>query len=67
VALRQAFQLLKAERLAQGLSLAEVEKRAGIGRAALSRLENEAEANPTVLTLERYSEALGKNLVVRFE
>ena len=67
VALRDAFQLLKAERQAQGLSLADVETRTGIGRAALSRLENDAEANPTVVTLLRYSEALGKKLIVRFE
>jgi hypothetical protein len=67
VALRQAFELLKAERIAQGLSLSDLEERTGIGRAALSRLENETEANPTVTTLTRYAEALGKKLVVSFE
>ena len=67
VALRDAFQLLKEERQAQGLSLAELEARTGIGRAALSRLENDSTANPTVTTLVRYSEALGRKLVVRFE
>ena len=45
----------------------EVEDRSGIGRAALSRLENEYEPNPTVTTLTRYAEALGKKLVVTFE
>jgi hypothetical protein len=67
VALRQAFQLLKAERQTQGLSLSDVEQRSGIGRAALSRLEIEAAANPTVVTLTRYAEAFGKKLVVSFE
>lgn len=67
VAVRDALNLLKAERRAQGLSLSEVEERTGIGRSALSRLENEAESNPTVVTLTRYAEALGKKLVVSFE
>jgi predicted transcriptional regulator len=67
VVVRDGLKLLRAERQAQGLSLADVEKRTGIGRAALSRLENEAEPNPTVVTLTRYAEALGKQLVVSFK
>jgi predicted transcriptional regulator len=67
VVVRDAFRLLKAERQALGLSLSDVEKKAGIGRAALSRLENETEPNPTVVTLTRYAEALGKQLVVSFK
>ena len=67
VAVRDAFRLLKAERQALGLSLSDVEKKTGIGRAALSRLENETEPNPTVVTLTRYAEALGKQLVVSFK
>jgi hypothetical protein len=66
-AIRDAFKILKAERQAQGLSLSDVELRTGIGRAALSRLENETEPNPTVTTLTRYAEALGKTLVVTFQ
>jgi predicted transcriptional regulator len=66
-AVRDALKLLKAERQAQGLSLSDVEKKTGIGRAALSRLENEAELNPTVVTLTRYAEALGKKIVVSFK
>ncbi len=66
-ALCDAFKALKAERQSQGLSLSDIERRSGIGRAALSRLENETEPNPTVTTLTRYAEALGKRLVVRFE
>jgi predicted transcriptional regulator len=67
VTVRDAFRLLKAERQALGLSLSDVEKKTGIGRAALSRLENETEPNPTVVTLTRYAEALGKQLVVSFK
>ncbi|MFZ5829385.1 MAG: helix-turn-helix domain-containing protein [Planctomycetota bacterium] len=67
VAVRDALKLLKAERQAMGLSLADIEQKSGIGRAALSRLENEREPNPTVLTLTRYAEALGKQLVVGFK
>jgi predicted transcriptional regulator len=66
VAVREAMKALRAERQAQGLSLSDVEKRTGIGRAALSRLENETELNPTVVTLTRYAEALGKEVVVNF-
>lgn len=62
--LREALLLLKAERERQGLSLSDVESRTGIGRPNLSRLETDAEANPTVATLARYAEALGKKLVV---
>jgi DNA-binding phage protein len=63
-ALHDALKLLKAERLKMGLSLADVEQRTGIGRPNLSRLENEAEANPTIGTLTRYAEALGKRLMI---
>jgi predicted transcriptional regulator len=66
VAVREDMKALKRERQAQGLSLSDVEKRTGIGRAALSRLENETELNPTVVTLTRYAEALGKDVVVNF-
>jgi DNA-binding phage protein len=62
--LQEALQLLKAERLRQGLSLADIQDRAGIERPNLSRLENDTEANPTVATLTRYAKALGKKLVI---
>jgi predicted transcriptional regulator len=67
VAIRDALKTLKVEREAQGLSLSDIEHRSGIGRAALSRLENETEPNPTMVTLTRYAEALGKRLVVSLE
>ena len=62
--LRQILAALKAERERQGLSLADMQERTGIDRAALSRLENSQDANPTLATLERYAEAIGKQMVV---
>jgi len=49
---------LRAERERLGLSLADVEQRCGLKRSALSRLENDPNANPTMLTLQRYAKAL---------
>ena len=46
------------------LSLADIQDRTGIERPNLSRLENEGSSNPTVATLTRYAEALGKRLVI---
>ena len=64
VPLRQVLAALRDERERQGLSLADINARTGIDRAALSRLENNEDANPTLATLERYAEAIGKQLVV---
>jgi DNA-binding XRE family transcriptional regulator len=54
---------LKKEREAAGLSLADVAERTGMDRAAISRLENGHQSNPTVETLLRYTAALGKTIV----
>ena len=62
--LRQVLAALRAERERQGLSLADINERTGIDRAALSRLENNEDANPTLTTLERYAAAVGKQMVV---
>ena len=61
---RQVLAALRAERERRGLSLSDINERTGIDRAALSRLENNENANPTLATLERYAEAVGKQLVV---
>lgn len=53
---------LKAERERQEMSLADVEDRTGIRRSVLSRLENDASSNPTIMTLQRYAVALGMSL-----
>lgn len=62
--LRHVLVVLRAERERMGLSLNDIFQRTGIDRAALSRLENSENANPTLTTLERYAEALGKHMVV---
>jgi DNA-binding Xre family transcriptional regulator len=62
--LRQLLGALRAERERRGLSLNDIFQRTGIDRAALSRLENNEDANPTLSTLERYAEALGKQMIV---
>jgi DNA-binding Xre family transcriptional regulator len=62
--LRQLLGALRAERERLGLSLNDIYERTGIDRAALSRMENNEDANPTLATLERYAEALGKQMIV---
>ena len=55
---------LKAAREAKGLSLADVTKLTGMDRSAVSKLETGQRANPTVETLVRYAEAVGKRVAV---
>jgi predicted nucleic acid-binding protein len=62
--LEKLFTQLKAAREAKGLSLADVTEMTGMDRSALSKLETGQRANPTVETLVRYAEAVGKRLVV---
>ena len=58
---------LREVREAAGLSLTDVAARSGIDKAALSRLETGQQDNPTLETIYRYVNALGKRLVWRFE
>jgi transcriptional regulator with XRE-family HTH domain len=44
--------------------VADVTERTGMDRSALSKLETGQRPNPTVDTLVRYAEAVGKRLVV---
>lgn len=62
--LRGLLAQLKAEREAKGLSLNDLTELTGMDRSALSKLETGQRTNPTVETLVRYAEALGKRLVV---
>lgn len=64
VALREALKLLREARQSQGVSLPELSARTGIGKGALSRLENAADPNPTLRTLQRVALALNKQLVI---
>ena len=64
VEIRHIVATLKGERERQGLSLTDMKDRTGIDRSALSRLENNEDANPTVNTLARYADAVGKEMLV---
>lgn len=55
---------IKAARKAQSLSLANLAKRSGIDKAALSRFESGLIENPTVSTLARIASALGKDVQI---
>jgi len=61
--LRAVLAQLRASREELGLSLADTEK-TGMDRSALSKLETGLRENPTVDTLARYAEAVGKKLVM---
>ena len=62
--LQDLLRQLKAAREAKGLSLADLTELTGMDPSALSKLETGQLANPTVETLVRYAEAVGKRLVV---
>ena len=62
--LQELLLQLKAAREAKGLSLADLTELTGMDRSALSKLESGQRANPTVETLVRYAEAVGKRVVV---
>ncbi len=62
--LQEILRQLKAAREAKGLSLADLRELTGMDRSALSKLETGRRANPTVETLVRYAEAVGKRLLV---
>jgi DNA-binding XRE family transcriptional regulator len=64
IAMQHTMAVLKVERLKKGLSLSDMKARTGIERSTLSRLENNADANPTINTLTRYAEAVGKKVFV---
>ena len=65
--LDQVDELLKQLRVAReekGLSLSDLTEITGMDRSALSKLETGRRPNPTVETLVRYADAVGKRLVV---
>jgi DNA-binding XRE family transcriptional regulator len=67
VALEQVkglVQELKAAREEKGLSLSDLTRLTGMDRSALSKLETGQRLNPTIETLVRYADAVGKRLVV---
>lgn len=62
--LHELLTQLKTAREASGLSLADVTEITGMDASALSKLETGQRANPTVETLVRYADAVGKRLVL---
>ena len=62
--LQELLQQLKAAREEKGLSLADLTELTGMDRSAISKLETGQRPNPTIETLVRYAEAVGKHLVV---
>src|SRR5437899_66700 len=62
--LQELLMELKAAREAKGLSLADLTELTGMDRSAVSKLETGQRPNPTIETLARYAEAVGKRLVV---
>jgi DNA-binding Xre family transcriptional regulator len=60
--LHQLMAALKQERERQNLTMAELSTITGIDQAALSRLENGKNSNPTFETMNRIAAALGKTI-----
>ena len=63
MALHEMMAALKKERQRQKLTLAQLSKTTGIDQAALSRLENGRNPNPTFETVNRLASALGMRVV----
>jgi DNA-binding Xre family transcriptional regulator len=64
IMLKEAVAVLKATREALGLSLADIKAYTGIEKSNLSRLENDPHPNPTIDTLCRYADAVGKEIAI---
>jgi len=65
VQLADVMKALRSERERQGLSLADMLDKTGMGRGALCSLENAEDPNPTLATVCRVADALGVQLEVR--
>lgn len=65
--LRQILEELIAARHQQGLSLADIRERTGMERSTISRLETSKDANPTLLTLQRYAGAVGRSVRISLD
>jgi DNA-binding XRE family transcriptional regulator len=67
LAVQQLLAELRQVRQEQQLTLEQVAERAGMDKAALSRLETGKQPNPTVESLFRVATALGKTIGLRLE
>ena len=62
----EVMSALKAAREATGLSLRDVEERTGINKSNLSLLEN-GKGNPTLETIRRIADAIGRRVLITVE
>lgn len=62
--IRELGRQLKELREAQGKSLADMRRLTGMDRSAISKLERGERENPSMDTLIRYAQALGKTVLV---
>jgi DNA-binding phage protein len=62
--IKKTIARLRDARIAKQLTLEQVSALSGIGKANLSRLENEESPNPTIDTVLRISEAIGLEILV---
>ena len=62
---RAVMQQIVEARLEEGLSQVELAKRCGMKPANLCRLEN-GNGNPSIATLDRIAQGLGRKLVISF-
>ena len=63
-AIAELLQSLKSARESSGLSLQDVTDSSGMDRSAVAKLENGLRENPTLETLYRYADAIGKKVTV---
>jgi len=62
--LRDIMASLRAERIRQKISLTQAAEQIGMDRSNLRRLETDPSANPTLDTVQRLAEAVGKHIRV---
>lgn len=62
---RRSFDNASSQREAAGISLRQMAERMAMDVGALSRLENGVNGNPTLETLFRYANSLGKKVLVQ--
>ena len=62
--LHELLRQLKAAREEKGLSLSQLTELTGMDRSAISKLESGKRSNPSIETLVRYADALGKQVLV---
>lgn len=64
IKMQDVFKVLRQTRERKGLSLTDMERRTGMNRSAISKLETGVRANYSIETIARYAHAVGKTIVV---